>query len=64
MLRWTFTIFLAVIVLSAALPWLQKLGLGRLPGDVRFRLFGRDFMLPFASTILLSMVALAVGKLI
>ncbi|WP_020205235.1 MULTISPECIES: DUF2905 domain-containing protein [Cupriavidus] len=64
MLRWTFTIFLAVIVLSAALPWLQKLGLGRLPGDVRFRLFGRDFMLPFASTILLSMVALLVGKLI
>ncbi|MDF3835743.1 DUF2905 domain-containing protein [Cupriavidus basilensis] len=64
MLRWTFTIFLAVIVLSAALPWLQKLGLGRLPGDLRFRLFGRDFMLPFASTILLSMVALVIGKLL
>ncbi|MGO4332704.1 DUF2905 domain-containing protein [Cupriavidus sp. 2TAF22] len=64
MLRWTLTIFLAVILLSAALPWLQKLGLGRLPGDVRFRLFGRDFMLPFASTILLSLVALLVGKLI
>lgn len=63
MLRWTFTIFLAVIVLSAALPWLQKLGLGRLPGDLRFRLFGREFVLPFASTILLSMVALVVGKL-
>ncbi|KJK25537.1 hypothetical protein UB46_04515 [Burkholderiaceae bacterium 16] len=64
MLRWTFTIFLAVIVLSAALPWLQKLGLGRLPGDLRFRLFGREFVLPFASTILLSMVALLVGKLL
>ncbi|AJG17702.1 DUF2905 domain-containing protein [Cupriavidus basilensis] len=63
MLRWTFTIFLAVIVLSAALPWLQKLGLGRLPGDLRFRLFGREFVLPFASTILLSMVALVIGKL-
>ncbi|KDP85093.1 DUF2905 domain-containing protein [Cupriavidus basilensis] len=64
MLRWTFTIFLAVIVLSAALPWLQKLGLGRLPGDLRFRLFGREIVLPFASTILLSMVALLVGKLL
>jgi hypothetical protein len=64
MLRWTFTIFLAVIVLSAALPWLQKLGLGRLPGDLRFRLFGREFVLPFASTILLSMVALVIGKLL
>ncbi|MBB1631254.1 MULTISPECIES: DUF2905 domain-containing protein [Cupriavidus] len=63
MLRWTLTIFLAVIVLSAALPWLQKLGLGRLPGDLRFRLFGREFVLPFASTVLLSMVALVIGKL-
>ncbi|AQV92517.1 MULTISPECIES: DUF2905 domain-containing protein [Cupriavidus] len=64
MLRWTFTIFFSVIVLSAALPWLQKIGLGRLPGDVRFRLFGREFVLPFASTILLSMVALVIGKLL
>jgi len=64
MLRWTLTIFLCVVVLSAALPWLQKLGIGRLPGDVRFRLFGRDFMLPFASTILLSLLALVIGKLI
>ncbi len=64
MLRWTFTIFLSVVVLSAALPWLQKLGIGRLPGDVRFRLFGREYMLPFASTILLSLLALVIGKLI
>ena len=46
MLRWTFTIFLSVVVLSAALPWLQKLGIGRLPGDVRFRLFGRGTCCP------------------
>jgi hypothetical protein len=64
MLRWTFTIFLCVIVLSASLPWLQKIGLGRLPGDVRFRLFGREYVLPFASTILLSLVALVIGKLL
>jgi len=64
MLRWTFTIFLSVVVLSAALPWLQKLGIGRLPGDVRFRLFGRDYVLPFASTILLSLVALTIGRLL
>jgi len=64
MLRWTLTIFLSVIILSTALPWLQKVGLGRLPGDVRFRLFGREFVLPFASTILLSMVALVIGKLL
>jgi len=64
MLRWILTIFLSVIILSSALPWLQKIGLGRLPGDVRFRLFGREFVLPFASTILLSLVALVIGKLL
>lgn len=64
MLRWTFTIFLCVIVLSASLPWLQKIGLGRLPGDVRFRLFGREYVLPFASTILLSLLALVIGKIL
>ena len=64
MLRWTFTIFLCVIVLSASLPWLQKIGLGRLPGDVRFRLFGREYVLPFASTILLSLAALVIGNLL
>ncbi|MGH8786157.1 MAG: DUF2905 domain-containing protein [Cupriavidus necator] len=64
MLRWTLTIFLSVIMLSAALPWLQKIGLGKLPGDVRFRVFGREFVLPFASTILISLIALVIGKLL
>ncbi|NUO88353.1 MAG: DUF2905 domain-containing protein [Cupriavidus sp.] len=64
MLRWTLTIFLSVIILSAALPWLQKVGLGRLPGDLRFRVFGREFVLPFASTILISLIALVIGKLL
>ncbi|SOZ36634.1 DUF2905 domain-containing protein [Cupriavidus neocaledonicus] len=64
MLRWTLTIFLSVIILSAALPWLQKVGLGRLPGDVRLRIFGREFVLPFASTILISLIALVIGKLL
>jgi hypothetical protein len=64
MIRWVLVIFLALIVLSAALPWLEKLGIGRLPGDFRFKLFGRIFMLPFASTILLSAVVLLIGKLL
>jgi hypothetical protein len=64
MIRWVLTIFLALIVFSAVLPWLEKLGIGRLPGDVRFTLFGRKFSLPFASTLLLSMIVVGVGKLI
>jgi hypothetical protein len=64
MLRWILTIFIALVIFSAALPWLEKLGVGRLPGDVRFRLFGKTVFLPFASTILLSLLALLVGKLL
>lgn len=64
MLRWVLTIFLALIVFSASLPWLEKLGIGRLPGDVRFTLFGRKFSLPFASTLLLSLIVVAIGKLL
>lgn len=56
MIRWVLTIFIALIVFSAVLPWLEKLGVGRLPGDVKFSLFGKTIFLPFASTILLSTV--------
>ena len=64
MLRWVLTIFLALIVFSAAMPWLEKLGIGRLPGDVRFKIFGRQVFLPFASTVVLSMLAVGIGKLL
>jgi len=64
MIRWVLVIFLAVIVFSSLLPWLEKLGIGRLPGDVRFKLFGRVYSLPFASTILLSAVVFLVAKLL
>ena len=56
MFRWVLTIFIALVVFSALLPWLEKLGVGRLPGDVKFSLFGKKIFLPFASTILLSTV--------
>jgi hypothetical protein len=64
MIRWVFVIFIALILFSAALPWLEKLGIGRLPGDIRFKLFGRVFMLPFASTVLLSIIAFLIARLI
>jgi len=62
-MRWFLVIFLALIVFSAALPWLEKLGIGRLPGDLRFRLFGRTILLPFASTLLLGAVFFLLARL-
>lgn len=64
MFRWLIIIFLVLIVFSSALSWLEKLGIGRMPGDVRFRLFGREIFLPFASTILISVVVFLLGRFI
>ena len=64
MLRWLIVVVLALLVFNGLRPWLEKLGLGRLPGDLNFRLGGRDWSLPIASTLLLSFVAMAIGQLI
>ena len=64
MLRWLLVIFLALMVINALAPWVRKLGVGKLPGDLRFKLFGREFFLPFTSTVLLSLVAAALARFI
>ena len=64
MLRWFFVIFLALMLINALTPWLHKLGFGKLPGDFRFRLFGRDWNIPLASTMVLSLLASLVSKII
>jgi len=63
-MRFIVTLFLALIVLSALQPWLQKLGIGRLPGDFRFRIGKREFLLPFASTLLLTVLMFLIARLI
>lgn len=62
MLRWLIVTFLALIIFSGLQPWLQKLGFGKLPGDFRFRLLGREWFIPLTSTLLLSMIAAGIAK--
>ena len=62
-IRWFLVILLALVLFSALRPWLEKLGLGRLPGDFRFRLAGREWFIPLASSLVLSGLALLVSKL-
>ena len=64
MIRWLTVVFLALLLFSGLRPWLEKLGLGRLPGDLRFRLFGREWFLPLASSVVLSLLAMAIIKLL
>ncbi len=61
-MRFIVTLFIALIVLSALQPWLQKLGIGRLPGDFRFRIGKREFLLPFTSTLLLTLGMLLIAR--
>ncbi|PWW45671.1 DUF2905 domain-containing protein [Melaminivora alkalimesophila] len=56
MLRWLIVVFLALVLIEGLAPWLRRLGLGRLPGDLRFRLLGREWSVPLASTVVLSLV--------
>ena len=64
MFRWLIVIFVALLLINAFTPLFKKIGFGRLPGDLRFTLFGREFNLPFTTTIILSLVAAALSKLL
>lgn len=53
-----FLITLGVILVLAGLAWplLAKLGLGRLPGDIRIERDGFTFFFPLTSGIILSVL--------
>ena len=63
-MRWLLTTFIALLVLTALQPWLGKLGIGRLPGDLRFHRNGREYVLPFTSTVLVSLLLMLIARLI
>ncbi len=64
MIRWMIVILLALMLISWFTPLLNKLGFGRLPGDFRFRLFGREWFIPLTTTLLLSAAASLIAKLL
>ena len=64
MLKWILTLIVAVAVLSLWAPRLGKYSLGHLPGDITLRRNGKDYYLPFTTTILLSLALTLLGRLI
>ena len=56
-------IFVALLIFNRFHAGLHKWGLGRLPGDIRFRWFGREILIPLASSVALGLVVLLLGKL-
>jgi hypothetical protein len=64
MLKWLVTLFLALVILSAATPLLRRFRLGRLPGDLEIPLRGRVYYVPFATTVVLSLLVWLIGRLL
>ena len=64
MIRWIIVIFLALMLISWFTPFLQKMGFGKLPGDLRFKLFGREWFIPLTTTIILSILAAGLAKVL
>ncbi|MFN3750332.1 MAG: DUF2905 family protein [Thiobacillus sp.] len=55
MLKWLLTVVAALLVLGLLTPWLHRLGLGRLPGDLHVRGQHGQFHFPFTSVVLASL---------
>jgi hypothetical protein len=62
--RWLIVFLLAGLLFSGLKGWLRRIGLGRLPGDFSFRAGGREWFVPLASSLLLSLLAMVVGALL
>jgi hypothetical protein len=54
--RWLILLGIALVVLGIAWPWLAKLGLGRLPGDLRIEREGFGFYFPLTTSLIVSIV--------
>lgn len=57
MLKWLLTLVIALLVLGALTPWLRRIGLGRMPGDINVERNGQQYSFPIGSTIMLSLLA-------
>lgn len=61
-MRWVICIFVLLVVILSCVPTLRRWGLGRLPGDIHFRVMGREIEIPLMSTILLAAVVMIVAR--
>lgn len=47
---------LAILLVGVAWPWIARLGLGRLPGDINIERDGWSFHFPLVTSIVVSIV--------
>lgn len=64
MIRWMILIFILLVLVNSATGLIQKIGLGRLPGDLNLRFFGRVVFVPLASAVLVTVLLFSGIKLV
>jgi hypothetical protein len=62
-MRFLLVILICLLVFNRFGDWMTRHGFGKLPGDLRFRLAGREFFLPLGSSVVLMLVAGAIAWL-
>ena len=60
-MRWILIILICLLVFNRFGDWMGRHGFGRLPGDIRFRLAGRDWFIPLGSSVVLMLIAGAIA---
>jgi hypothetical protein len=65
MAKWLIVLAVTVVVAAVFVPRLLAwMRVGNLPGDLTVRFRGRDYFLPFATTLLLSLLATLLLRLL
>ncbi|MEK6748761.1 MAG: DUF2905 domain-containing protein [Pseudomonadota bacterium] len=54
--RWLVILGLTIVCVGFLWPWLQRIGLGRLPGDIVIERGGFRFYFPLMTSLLLSLI--------
>ncbi len=62
-MRWILVFVIACLLFNGLQGWMRKIGLGRLPGDFKIKLRGKDFYIPLASSVVLSVLMMLIGLL-
>ncbi len=60
-MRWLLVFLIACVLFNGLQGWLRKVGLGKLPGDFSFKAWGREWFVPLASSVVLTVLGMLIG---
>jgi hypothetical protein len=60
-MRFLLVILICLLVFNRFGDWMGRHGFGKLPGDLRFRIAGREIFVPLGSSVVLMLIASAIA---